>query len=134
MQRYQQVIPVEAHHLDELGHVNNIVYLQWAELIAWRHSEQLGITMAEFQQFDAAMVARQHELNYLAACFLGDEIQLNTWLSACDGLNLYRQYEFIRLKDQKVVFKGHTRWVCIRLSTGRPIRMPDAFRKAYQVD
>lgn len=134
VKRYEEFIQVGAIHLDALAHVNNIVYLQWAEHIAWRHSEQLGITFTEFQQLDAAMVARQHELNYLAACFEKDELKLSTWLSESDGLNLYRQYEFIRVSDQKVVFKGHTRWVCVRLSTGRPIRMPDAFRKAYQVD
>jgi acyl-CoA thioester hydrolase len=131
---YQQLIQVQSHHLDELAHVNNIVYLQWAEQIAWQHSEQLGLSIKDFRLHDAAMVARQHELNYLAGCFLGDEIQLKTWLSANDGLSLYRQYEFIRLSDQKIVFKGQTRWVCVRLSTGRPIRMPEAFRKAYQVD
>lgn len=134
MERYQHLIQVETHHLDALSHVNNIVYLQWAEQVAWLHSEQLGISLQSFQQLDAAMAARRHELNYLAACFLNDKIQLNTWLSANDGLNLYREYEFIRLKDHKIVFRGHTRWVCIRLSTGRPIRMPDAFRKAYQVN
>ncbi len=128
---YQLQVIVTQQHIDALGHVNNVVYLQWAEQIAWQHSVQLGIGMPEFEQLNAAMVARKHELSYLAACFDNDEILLKTWLSKCDGLSLFRHYQFIRRSDEKVVFEGETRWVCIQLSTGRPIRMPEAFKKAY---
>lgn len=128
---FEEKVVVSPEHIDALGHVNNIVYLQWAEQVAWHHSVQLGIGVPEFQQHNAAMVARRHELNYLAACFEGEHINLRTWLTQCDGLSLYRQYQFVRLSDQKTVFEGQTRWVCIRLSTGRPMRMPEFFKQAY---
>lgn len=128
---FEQAVIVRPEHIDALQHVNNIVYLQWAEYVAWQHSVQLGIGVPEFQQHDAAMVARKHELNYLAACFEGEQIRLCTWLTQCDGLSLYRQYQFVRKTDQKVVFEGETRWVCIRLSTGRPMRMPEFFKQVY---
>ena len=128
---HQMQVTVTQQHIDALGHVNNVVYLQWAEQVAWQHSIQLGIGIAQFEQLDAAMVARKHELNYLAASFEGEELLLKTWLSKCDGLSLFRQYQFVRLKDQKIVFEGETRWVCVQLSTGRPIRMPQQFKKAY---
>lgn len=128
---FEESVLINTAHIDALGHVNNIVYLQWAERIAWLHSVQLGLGITEFQQHDAAMVARKHELNYLAACFAGEQLLLRTWLDRCDGLSLYRQYQFIRESDQKVVFEGETRWVCIRLSSGRPMRMPEFFKQAY---
>lgn len=130
---YEYALTVTEDHLDLLGHVNNVVYLQWAEKVAWLHSQALGIGWSDFQTLDAAMVARTHELNYLAACFAGDQLMLRTWLSDRDGVSMFRQYEFVRQSDQRVVFQGHTRWVCIRLSTGRPMRMPEAFKNAYQV-
>lgn len=130
---FETTITVVGDHLDLLGHVNNVVYLQWAEQVAWQHSQLLGIGLDEFKALDAAMVARTHELNYLAACFTGEQILLRTWLSDMDGLSMYRQYEFVRQSDQKVVFKGFTRWVCIKLSSGRPMRMPEVFKAAYAV-
>ncbi|XID75583.1 acyl-CoA thioesterase [Alkanindiges sp. WGS2144] len=130
---FQLEILVGAEHLDELGHVNNITYLQWMQDIAWAHSRHLGLGLAAYQQLDAAMVARQHELTYLAACFAGDELLLTTWLSKNDGFNLYRHYEISRKSDQKKVFEARTHWVCIRMSSGRPIRMPPEFKKAYIV-
>jgi acyl-CoA thioester hydrolase len=130
---FEQWVTVQAQHLDGLGHVNNVQYLKWVEQVAWAHSAQLGLGLLEYQQLDAAMVAREHRLLYKAACFAAQQLQLRTWLGERDALNLCRHYQFVRVDDQQVVFEGHTHWVCIRLSTGRPQRMPPAFRQAYGV-
>ena len=121
-------LTVESQHLDGLGHVNNVIYLQWMQDIAWAHSQYLGLNLESYKTLDAAMVARQHQLTYL-----GDNLHVNTWLTKNDGFNLYRHYEIIRLKDNKKVFEAWTHWVCIKMSTGRPVRMPDQFKKAYTV-
>ena len=131
--RYQTQVQVLPEQIDVLGHVNNVVYLQWVEQVAWQHSQQLGLDLAAYQRLDAAMVAREHQLVYKAACFIEDQIELRTWLGRGDLLNLYRHYQFVRLTDQRVVFEGVTRWVCVQLSTGRPIRMPISFQQAYGV-
>lgn len=125
---------VASDHLDGLGHVNNVQYLRWAEDVAWAHSEQLGLGLAQFVALDYAMVARQHLLNYKAACFFGQHLQLTTWLGARNPLKMTRHYAFYRQDDGVLVFDGHTDWVCVRLSTGRPQRMPAEFRRAYGLD
>lgn len=131
--RYHTHVQVQPEQIDGLGHVNNVVYLQWVEQVAWQHSQQLGLDLAAYQRLNAAMVAREHQLIYKAACFVDEQIELRTWLGQRDLLNLYRHYQFIRVHDQRVVFEGLTRWVCVQLSTGRPIRMPLAFQQAYGV-
>lgn len=128
---FEMRIKVENQHLDDFGHVNNVIYLQWMQDVAWAHSTRLGLDLAAYQALDTAMVARQHQLTYLAACRLGDALILSTWLTQNDGFNLHRQYRLIRELDQKVVFEAQTHWVCIRLSTGQPIRMPPRFKQAY---
>ncbi|RYZ92440.1 MAG: acyl-CoA thioesterase [Moraxellaceae bacterium] len=128
---FEMRIAVENQHLDDFGHVNNVIYLQWMQDVAWAHSTRLGLDLAAYQALDTAMVARQHQLTYLAACRLGDSLILSTWLTQNDGFNLHRQYRLIHELDQKVVFEAQTHWVCIRLSTGQPIRMPPRFKQAY---
>jgi acyl-CoA thioester hydrolase len=124
---------VDTTHIDGLGHVNNVVYLQWIEQLAWRHSEALGLGLTAYRAFDTAMVARQHTLTYLAACFLGDVLCLETWLGERNALHVFRHYRFVRQSDGVVVFEGQTDWVCVRLSTGRPQRMPLVFKTSYGV-
>jgi len=130
---YQTQVEVAPEQIDGLGHVNNVVYLQWVEQVAWQHSQQLGLDLLAYQRLDAAMVAREHQLIYKAACFVGEVIELRTWIGQRDLLNLYRHYQFVRCHDQVTVFEGVTRWVCIKLSSGRPTRMPPAFQQAYGV-
>ncbi len=64
--RYQTQVQVLPEQIDGLGHVNNVVYLQWIEQVAWQHSQQLGLSLADYQRLDAAMVAREHQLVYKA--------------------------------------------------------------------
>ena len=64
--RYQTQVQVLPEQIDVLGHVNNVVYLQWVEQVAWQHSQQLGLDLAAYQRLDAAMVAREHQLVYKA--------------------------------------------------------------------
>lgn len=71
MQLFEQIITVTDQHLDSFGHVNNIVYLQWMQDVAWAHSAALGLDFIAYQKLDAAMVARHHEMTYLASCFTG---------------------------------------------------------------
>ena len=75
---FEQTISVLPEHCDGLGHVNNVQYLHWAEDLAWAHSSALGLGLARYQALDCAMVAREHVLTYLAACFAGDELRLHT--------------------------------------------------------
>ncbi|VTQ27996.1 thioesterase [Pseudomonas aeruginosa] len=46
---------VLAEDIDGLGHANNAVYVSWLERCAWRHSQRLGLDLAEYRRLDRAM-------------------------------------------------------------------------------
>lgn len=126
-------VRVGAEHLDQFGHTNNVVYLQWLEKVAWAHSISLGLGFDTYETLGAGCVARRHELDYLAATFSGDELQLGTWIDECDGkFTMWRAYQIVRVADGKTVMRARTHWVCIDLKSGRPKRMPAEFVAAYQ--
>lgn len=58
---------VLAEDIDGLGHANNAVYVSWLERCAWRHSQRLGLDLAEYRRLDRAMAVLRHEIDYLAA-------------------------------------------------------------------
>lgn len=125
---------VTAAHIDEMGHTNNVVYLQWLENIAWAHSRALGLSWETYQQLNRALVARRHEIDYLAATFAGERLLLGTWIVANDRkLSITRRYQIIRPADGITVLRGQTHWVCIELDSGKPKRMPPAFADGYMV-
>ncbi len=63
-----------AEHIDSYRHVNNAVYLSWLEACAWAHSEALGYGEARCIEMQRGMAVRNLNLDYLAACYEGDEI------------------------------------------------------------
>ncbi len=118
--------------IDELGHVNNAVYVRWMERCAWQHSQALGLGLAEYQELDRAMAVLRHEIDYLASAYLGDELLMATWIVQSDQrLRMDRHFQLVRVKDASVLLRAKTTFVCIELSTGRPKRMPASFIQGY---
>ncbi|TDL94536.1 acyl-CoA thioesterase [Stutzerimonas stutzeri ATCC 17588 = LMG 11199] len=125
-------LQVEAEHIDELGHANNAVYVTWLEQCAWQHSQSLGLGIADYRRLDRAMAVLRHEIDYLAAAYEGDELQLGTWISESDQrLKMKRSFQLIRPADGATLLRAQTTFVCIELSSGRPKRMPPEFIEGY---
>lgn len=123
---------VQAEHIDSLGHVNNVVYMQWIQDVATAHIEALGLGLKEYLELKHAMVAIEHHVQYRKAAFEGEKIILRTWLNDLNALYSFRQYVFYRPQDQSILFTGNTKWACIEIATGRPKRMSPTFTQAYQ--
>lgn len=130
---FVQVVEVQACHLDEFGHTNNVVYLSWLQDVAWAHSVSLGLDMEAYRRIGAGCVARRHELDYLAPTFAGDRLHLATWVAENEGrIDMWRAYQVIREQDGRTVLRGRTQWVCVDMKTGRPKRQPPEFVAAYR--
>ncbi|MCP8466589.1 acyl-CoA thioesterase [Pseudomonas sp. ZM23] len=125
-------IEVKPEDIDGLGHANNAVYVSWLERCAWRHSQSLGLDLAEYRRLDRAMAVVRHEIDYLAAAYEGDQLQLGTWIVESDQrLRMTRHFQLMRPSDASTLLRAQTTFVCIELSSGRPKRMPAEFIEGY---
>ena len=108
-------------HIDELGHVNNAVWVQWIQQVAVAHWE----SVADAAHKDAYYwVVVRHEIDYLRAAVEGDEIVARTWVGeAPQGARFDRLMEFTGA-DGKVCVRARTQWAIIDKALGRPIRVP----------
>lgn len=125
-------LTVQPEHIDVLGHVNNVMYVQWMQDVATAHVAALGLGLEQYLELKHAMVAVEHHVQYRKAAFAGEEIVLRTWFDDINALYSFRQYAFYRPKDQSLLFVGQTKWACIEIATGRPKRMSPTFTKAYE--
>ena len=115
-------LQVQAEHIDQLGHVNNVVYMHWMQDVATAHIDALGLGLKEYIELKHAMVAVEHHVQYRKAAFKEDEIILRTWFDDINALYSSRQY----------VFYAQTKWACVEIETGRAKRMSPSFTQAYQ--
>ena len=109
--------------IDDLGHVNNVVYLRWVQEVASAHWKSAGAP-ADLERL--AWVVTRHELDYKAAAFLGDAIVGRTWIGATTAVTCERFVEIRRTKDDKLMVASRSIWVPVDRSTGRPKRIDDS--------
>jgi acyl-CoA thioester hydrolase len=125
---------VTAEEIDEYQHVNNTIYLQWLDIIAWRHSAELGLPLAHCLALRRGMAVRHTRVDYLEAALLGDNLLVATWLVASDGrLRCTRRFEILRQSDGKRVLDAEIEYFCLNLDTGKPARFPPEFTAHYGV-
>ena len=128
-------VVVEPRHIDALGHVNNVHYLSWLQRCAWAHSTARGFSEEQMVRLDRAMVVRETHMRYLAATFEGDRLCVGDWITASDGrLRATRSFQIFRPRDERLIMQAQIDYVCMRVSDGKPTRMPPEFIAAYADD
>lgn len=128
---YTKAITISKDAIDENGHVNNVVYVQWMQDIAVEHYASLG--GIEAQGPDSTWVVRQHSIEYLLPAFAGEEIEIRTWVENIRKVRSLRKYEFARKSDEKILVKGETDWVFVDVKTGSPKAIPKEVEKVFEV-
>ena len=122
---------VRSYELDSNAHVNNAVYLAYAEEIATLHAESLGFGREWTQARDAAWVVRRHEILYHRPAVYGDEVELTTTLVSMRGARGVRQTTITRT-DGTPLADITTEWVWVRAADGRPTRIPPELFAAFE--
>lgn len=126
--RHRFFVPPEAE--DANGHVNNVLYVQWMQDVAIRHSDSVGGDEA-IRAVGATWVVRAHQIEYLSPAFAGDLIEASTWVSSIERVRSIRQYRFRRERDARLLARGVTEWVFVSALTGRPVAIPEGVRKCF---
>ena len=116
-------LPITASEADadELGHVNNAVWVWWIQHMATAHWE--AVASAEHRD-DFVWVVTRHEIDYLRAVVPGETVTGRTWVvDAPKGARFDRLVEFIGA-DGKPRVRARTTWAILDRRSGRPLRVP----------
>ena len=121
---YSKTITIPESAIDENGHVNNVIYVQWMQDIAVEHYESIGGTKP-MKLIGATWVVHEHRIEYLLPAYAGEEVQIRTWVENLRRVRSLRKYEFVRKSDGKVLVRGETDWIFVDVKSGRPIAIPE---------
>jgi len=124
-------IPEDA--IDELGHVSNLKYIAWMQDIAIQHSAAKGWPVERYLKNGAVWVVRSHFVTYIRPAFAGETITLQTWVAGMKQRSSARRYLVRRTDDQQVLVEAETIWVFVDRKSGRPQRIPNELRAAFEV-
>lgn len=126
--RFQQAFVVEASQIDALGHVNNVVYLEWIQAVAEAH--WVSAATPELLE-EVVWVAVRHEIDYDRPAFEGDRIVARTWVERWTAVRSRRRTEIYREGDDLALVRAVTSWCALDPKTMRPRRLPDGLIERF---
>ena len=113
---------VQPNEIDHFNHVNNVVYLDWVQQIAYEHWNEL----IEGKEVPYVWYTIRHEIDYLKQAVLGDKITLKTWVGETFGVKSIRHVEIY--KSDKLLAKTQTTFCMLDAKTKRPTRITETIR------
>jgi acyl-CoA thioester hydrolase len=120
MREHEQAFTAGAADIDELGHVNNTVWVRWVQDLATAHWARAATSE---QAAAYVWVVVRHEVDYLGNVKEGDTVTGRTWVATeAVGAKFDRFAEFS--KGGRVIVRARTTWVILARGSARPIRVP----------
>jgi acyl-CoA thioester hydrolase len=121
---YSERWRVRNNELDSNAHVNNSVYLAWAEEIATRHAEAAGYGRAWSEERGGGWVIHKTEITYHRPAVYNDIVEVAVDVELIRGARGIRSTRITRTHDEELLAELWTEWAWVRLTDGRPMRAP----------
>ncbi len=129
MTRFTIAITATDADIDELGHVNNAVWVRWIQDIAVAH--WAAVAPAEHQAAYVWVVTR-HEIDYRGNVAAGETVTGETWVpDPPKGARFDRHVRFTGA-DGKVKVEAVTTWAMLDRASGRLHRVRDEIAAPFR--
>lgn len=125
-----QTRTAEASEIDELGHVNNAVYLDWAQDIAIAHWGRLAGPELLARH---VWVVLRHEIDYRDPIIAGDSVEIRTWLGRAAGPRFERHIDIRKPQARRYSAKVLSDWCLLDANTRKPLRVGSEILAAFGV-
>lgn len=128
LKKFRHPLQIISADIDNLGHVNNVVYLRWVQEAAQAHWNSLtSITL----RTELAWVVIRHEIDYYQSAKLTDDLYANTWVESSDGVKSIRIVEIFNQSEKRLA-KARTTWCLIDAKTQRPKRISEEIKILFE--
>jgi acyl-CoA thioester hydrolase len=119
--RFTMPFTAGPEHIDELGHVNNAVWVRWMEEVATAH------WMADGRSQDVARyawVVTRHEIDYRGNVAAGEEVTAVTEIRERPTGARFERFVTFSDAGGKDLVRARTTWAMIDRTSGRLMRVP----------
>ena len=118
--RFEQTFTARPEHIDELGHVNNTVWVSWIQDMATAHWNDTARPEDAEQFF---WVVTRHEIDYRGNVSEGESVTGETWIEGDPrGATSIRRVDF-RNEAGKVIVSAATTWAMLDRESQRLVRV-----------
>jgi acyl-CoA thioester hydrolase len=117
---FTHTIAITPDDIDEMNHVNNVVYVRWVQDAAAAHWNALA---PEELKKKYAWVVLRHEIAYKSSAKLGDPVKAETWISSREGVRSIRHVKLSHAETGIILAEAITTWCLLDAVTKKPKRI-----------
>jgi acyl-CoA thioester hydrolase len=130
MQKISFELEVYSFHIDFIGHVNNIVYIQWMEIGRTKLLEAVEMPTQKIFHQGFAPVLVQTNITYKSPLYLGERVQVEMWISELKNASAIMQFCFYN--EQRILAaEGWQKGLFVDRQTMRPRRLRPEERSLF---
>ncbi len=121
---------VYPYQIDFIGHVSNIVYIQWMEIARCKLLEEIGLPVHRIAEQGFVPVLVHTEIDYKQPLYLGETVHLKMWLTELKNASAMMKFCFYK-ESGSLVAEGHQKGLFMDRATLRPKRLTPEQRDLF---
>ncbi|MGD1867289.1 MAG: acyl-CoA thioesterase [Phormidesmis sp.] len=130
MRKIEYNLTIYPFHIDAMGHVNNIIYVQWMEIGRVKLLDAIEMPIDQVIEEGFAPVLVETTISYKVPLYLGDRVTGSIWLSQLRSASAVMSFEFCN-QDGEVAAIGSQRGLFIDLASKKPKRLDERVRDRF---
>ncbi len=124
---------IYTYHIDIVGHVNNIIYIQWMENGRVKLLEAMGIPVTDLIKKEGIVpILTETTISYKKPFFIHNSVKIEIWVSKLNNASALLEFRFYN-EDGELCASGRQKGLFIDRVTLRPSRLSEAHRKAFEI-
>lgn len=112
MKKLKFTEPIYTYQIDFVGHVNNIIYVQWLENARVKLLQAMGLSIKQIANIDGLMpIITETTIKYKKPYFINNTVHIEIWVSKLMNASAIFEIRFYNEKEelcstsqQKVLF------------------------------
>ena len=124
--------PIYTYQIDFVGHVNNIVYIQWLENARIKLIEAMGLSVTKLAEEDEILpIITETDIKYKKPFYLSNKVQIEVWVS--EMFNVSANFKFRFLNEQgEICSTSQQKVLFIDKATMRPSRKIVKYKENFE--
>jgi YbgC/YbaW family acyl-CoA thioester hydrolase len=132
--QFDTEIPIRPDDIDMNNHVHNTKYLDY--VLAARYiqmTENYKMPMDQFADLNYNLVISTSHIDFKRALKVTDKIIVRTQIDSISGAQCKVNFWVLLKSSNKISAEGYIVYTLISLTSGRPVRIPEAIIEVYSV-
>jgi len=123
---------IYSYQIDLVGHVSNIVYIQWLENGRVRMLEELGMPISQISKKEGVLpILTETRIKYKKPLFIENSVKIEMWLSKLNNASAILEFRMYNEKGE-LCASAQQKGLFIDTRNNRPARITAAQREMFE--